>query len=52
MAEGLDLASQAVGEGEHSGVANESGGVAHQPVEEVEKKQSVEEKQSEECSRS
>ena len=35
VAEVLDLASQAVGEGEAAMVADESEGVVHQPVEEM-----------------
>ncbi|XP_047943031.1 triadin-like [Salvia hispanica] len=45
MAEGLDLASQAVGEGEPSRVANEPKGVVHQPVDEVAEKQTEEEEE-------
>ena len=48
VAEVLDLASQAVGEGEASIVAEESEGVVHQPVEEMREKQTEEVKQPEE----
>ncbi|XP_042038310.1 nucleolar and coiled-body phosphoprotein 1-like [Salvia splendens] len=43
MAEGLDLASEAVGEGEEAGTRNDPEGLAHQPVDEVEERQTREE---------
>ncbi|XP_042056241.1 translation initiation factor IF-2-like [Salvia splendens] len=43
MAEGQDLASEAVGEGEEAGTRNDPEGLAHQPVDEVEERQTREE---------
>ncbi|XP_042003878.1 nucleolar and coiled-body phosphoprotein 1-like [Salvia splendens] len=42
MAEGLDLASRAVGEGEEVGAGNDSEGLSNQPVDEAEKGQTRE----------
>ncbi|XP_042035108.1 uncharacterized protein LOC121781436 [Salvia splendens] len=43
MAEGLDLASEAAGEGEETRTRNDPEGLAHQPVDEVEERQTREE---------
>ncbi|XP_042041242.1 pinin-like [Salvia splendens] len=43
MAEGLDLASEAVGESEEAGTRNDPEGLAHQAVDKVEEKQTEEE---------
>ncbi|XP_042059441.1 nucleolar protein dao-5-like [Salvia splendens] len=44
VAEGLDLASKAVGRSEESGTVNDSDGLAHQSADEVSEKQTEEEK--------
>ncbi|XP_041995735.1 lysine-specific demethylase 6B-like [Salvia splendens] len=43
MAEGLDLASEAVGDGEEASTRNDPEGLAHQPEDEVEERQTREE---------